>query len=134
MDDLCLASCSLCPEVHYEQTQLLSGSDILEVELLTSPHSHIDMDGQIWDSEACFICAANPENLRQIFQVKLLLESKDEYKGDFIMPEDLLKASEQVGILQVTHVTVSLHFAGLLLEAMPYHCQTVISQSTLDSV
>lgn len=40
--------------------------------------------------------AANPENLRQIFQVKLVLESKGEYKGDFIIPEDLLWEAEEV--------------------------------------
>ena len=38
----------------------------------------------------------NPENLRQIFQVKLLLEAKDKWSDDYEIPPDVLEAAEKV--------------------------------------
>ena len=39
---------------------------------------------------------ANPENLRQIFQVKLLLEAQGKLTSEYDMPPDLIASAEQV--------------------------------------
>ena len=39
---------------------------------------------------------ANPENLRQIFQVKLLLEAQGKLTAEYDMPPDLIASAEQV--------------------------------------
>ena len=40
--------------------------------------------------------STNPENLRQIFQVKLLLEAKDKWSDDYEIPSNVLEAAEKV--------------------------------------